>query len=126
MPAPEGTFLWDELAADDVEGAKRFYSQVFGWTSSEMDMGEAGVYTMFQRAGDAQAAGLMQKPADVPGPAHWLIYLGADDVDATIEKAVRLGGTKLTGPMDIPTVGRIAVLQDPTGAAFGLFKPSET
>jgi hypothetical protein len=121
-PTAEGTFLWDEFMTDDVEGAKRFYTEVFGWTTKDMDM-ENGIYTMFQRGGDAQAAGLTAKPPGVEAPPHWVTYLATDDVDATVEKATKLGGTTYAAPFDVPTIGRIAVLADPTGAVFGVFKP---
>lgn len=118
----EGTFVWDELVTSDVEAAKRFYGEVLGWTSRDMDMGEAGTYTMFQRAGDADAAGCLTLP-DVP--THWLPYVGTDDVDATAARASELGGTVLRDPFDVPGVGRLAIVKDPNGAVFGLFKPNE-
>lgn len=122
-PQAEGTFLWDEFMTDDVEGARRFYTEVFGWTTKDMDMGENGIYTIFQRGGEAQTAGLMAKPPGVEAPPHWVTYLATDDVDATVEKATKLGGMTYASPFDVPTIGRIAVLADPTGAVFGLFKP---
>jgi predicted enzyme related to lactoylglutathione lyase len=79
---------------------------------------------MFKRDGDVDAAGLMRKPDEQPGPPAWLTYLGTDDVDATVAKAGELGGTALMPGMDIPNVGRFAVLADPTGAVFALFKPA--
>jgi predicted enzyme related to lactoylglutathione lyase len=121
-PAGEGTFVWDELLTTDVEGAKRFYGEVFGWAAADMDMGGGGTYTMFKRAGDTDAAGLMRKPDEQPGPPAWLTYLGTDDVDATVAKAGDLGGTTFMAARDIPNVGRFAVLADPTGAVFALFK----
>lgn len=123
-PSSEGAFVWDELLTTDVEGAKRFYGEVVGWTTNDKDMGEMGTYTLFRRAGDVDSAGCMTMPPGVEAPPHWLTYLATDDVDATVAKAQSLGGQKLMGPMDIPDVGRLAVLQDPTGAAFGIFKPS--
>jgi predicted enzyme related to lactoylglutathione lyase len=117
----EGVFVWDELATTDVEAAKRFYGEVIGWTSREMD-GLMGPYTMFQ-SGGSDRAGAMPKPAEAPTP-YWLTYIATDDVDATLAKADDLGAQTLFPATDIPTVGRIAVIQDPTGAAVGLFKPS--
>ncbi len=122
-PAAEGVFLWDELWSADVEASKRFYGEVFGWTTADMDMGDM-VYTIFRRAGDTDTAGLLAKPDEVPASV-WVPYLATDDVDATAAKAGELGGTVTMGPMDVPNVGRLAVLLDPTGAPFGLFKPSE-
>jgi uncharacterized protein len=118
---PEGVFVWDELYADDIEGAKRFYSEVFGWTTSEMDMGDGRTYTMFS-AGDQQRAGGMTKPPGMQAPSHWLVYILSDDVDAHAAKAKELGAQIYMEPFDIPTVGRLAILADPTGAPFGLFK----
>lgn len=122
-PASEGVFVWDELLTSDVEGAKAFYGEVVGWTTREMDMGDAGVYTLFS-SGEVDRAGAMTPP-DPETPAVWLTYLGTEDVDATVANAEDLGGSKHMGPTDVPTVGRIAVLSDPTEAFFGLFGPVE-
>jgi predicted enzyme related to lactoylglutathione lyase len=121
-PIPEGVFVWDELQTTDVEGAKSFYTEVLGWTTADMDMGEQGTYTMF-RSGDADRAGAMQLPPGLQAPPHWLVYIGTDDVDATVAKAKELGATPYMEGVDIPNVGRLAVLADPTGATFGLFQP---
>ena len=122
-PAAEGVFVWDELLAEDVDGARAFYTDVFGWTTGEMDMGPMGVYTLFRRAGGVDSAGLMRKPENVPVRAAWTTYLGTGDVDATVAKATALGGQVMMEGMDVPDVGRIAVLGDPVGAVFGLFTP---
>jgi uncharacterized protein len=50
------------------------------------------------------------------------VYIATDDVDATTARAKELGATVHVEPTDIPNVGRFSVLQDPAGAAFGLFK----
>jgi predicted enzyme related to lactoylglutathione lyase len=123
MQVPTGTFLWDELLATDVEAAKRFYTSVFDWTTVDRDMGDM-VYTLLKRAGDVDVGGLMRKPDDSPGPAAWLTYLATGDVDATVAKAKKLGGSVFMEGMDIPEVGRFAVIADPTGAVVGLFSPN--
>jgi len=124
-PISEGTFLWDELVTSDVDGAKSFYTEVIDWTPRDMDMGDKGTYTIFQRAGEVDVAGCMAAPEGMQAPPHWLPYLATDDVDATVAKAKELGATVFLEGEDIPNIGRIAVLQDPVGAVFGLFKPSE-
>lgn len=118
----EGTFVWDELMTTDVEGAKSFYGEVFGWTAQDMEMGEMGTYTIFKRAGDADAGGCMPTPPGVEAPPHWLPYVATSDVDATAARANELGGTVVQEPLDIPSVGRIAIVRDPAGAVFGLWK----
>jgi uncharacterized protein len=120
-PAPSGVFLWDELVTSDIEGAKAFYTAVFGWTTEDMDMGEGGLYTVFNKADGENAAGAMQRP---DAPSAWYPYLASNDVDASAAKAKKLGARVSVEPVDVPTVGRVAVLTDPTGATFGLFKPA--
>jgi predicted enzyme related to lactoylglutathione lyase len=124
-PLAEGVFVWDELMTADVEAAKSFYADAVGWSTSDMSIG-GGTYTMFRRAGDVDAAGCMTKPADNPGPSQWLVYIGTDDVDGTVARAKKLGATTFVEGMDIPSVGRISVLADPAGAAFGLFQPESS
>jgi predicted enzyme related to lactoylglutathione lyase len=123
-PTSEGVFVWDELVTGDVESAKRFYGEVIGWKASDQEMPN-GVYTIFN-SGEAQRAGCMTFPPAAEGPPRWLPYLGTADVDASAARAEELGATSFMGPTDVPDVGRVAVLGDPTGAAFGLFQPSET
>jgi uncharacterized protein len=124
-PNPEGTFVWDELMTTDVDAAKSFYGEVFGWTTRDMDMGEMGTYSMFQRGGETDTGGLMARPPNVEAPPHWLTYIGSEDVDKTAAKAKKLGATLIVEGMDIPNVGRFAVIQDPVGAVFGVFQGNE-
>jgi predicted enzyme related to lactoylglutathione lyase len=119
-PAPEGVFVWDELGTTDADAAQRFYEQVLGWTTSDMGP-DYGGYRIFNR-GDDGIAGVMSLP-DASIPTHWQPYVAVDDPDRTTAKAIELGGSAVAEPMDVPNVGRIAVLRDPQGATFGIIKP---
>jgi len=119
-PGSEGVFVWDELGTTDVDGAQRFYGEVFGWSTTDMGS-EYGGYRIFQR-GETRVGGLMALP-DASMPAGWQPYVAVDDPDGTTAKANELGGSTLMEPMDVPNVGRIAVLRDPQGAVFGIIKP---
>jgi uncharacterized protein len=119
-PAPQGVFVWDELGTTDADGAQRFYEQVFGWTTTDMG-DEYGGYRIFSR-GETRVAGLMTLP-DSSIPPHWQPYVAVEDPDGTTAKAAELGGGALAEPMDVPNVGRIAVLRDPQGAIFGIIRP---
>ena len=117
-----GKFLWYELMTTDVAAAKSFYSTVVGWTTKDMSMPGMD-YTIFQ-VGEAGVAGLMTLPKDAGSMPAWVGYIGADDVDVYAAKVAAAGGSVHKAPADIPTVGRFAVVTDPHGAFFILFKPS--
>jgi uncharacterized protein len=119
-PRSEGVFVWDELGTHDVDAAQRFYENVLGWTATEMGT-EYGGYRIFNR-GETGVAGLMKLP-EASTPPFWQPYVGVDDTDATVARATELGGTALLEAMDVPEVGRIAVLRDPQGACFGIIHP---
>ena len=119
-PGHEGVFVWDELGTTDADAAQRFYEEVFGWTTSDMGA-DYGGYRVFNR-GETGVAGLMQLQ-DANIPPHWQPYVAVDDPDATTAKAKELGGAVLVEPMDVPKVGRLAVLRDPQGATFGIIRP---
>jgi hypothetical protein len=126
-PPAEGTFVWNELATSDIGAAKTFYGDVFGWGSRDMDMGGGMIYTIFEAAGGGDVGGGMPLTDEMKShgvPPNWLSYLGTDDVDAATQKAEQLGATIHMQPTDIPNVGRFSVGQDPTGAAFALYKPT--
>ena len=115
----EGVFVWDELGTTDVNGAQRFYEHVFGWTTK--DMGEEyGGYRIFER-GDAQIGGLMVNQ-DPSIPARWTPYVAVEDPDASCKNAKKLGAEIVVEPMDIPNIGRFAIVKDPQGAVFGIIR----
>ncbi len=120
-----GNVSWHELATTDHEAAFRFYSDLFGWEKSEaMDMGDAGVYQMYN-LGDRMLGGMYDKAPGMPGPGGsgppaWLYYIRVADLDESVRKVADGGGSILVEPMEVPGGGRIAVAMDPQGAAFGL------
>lgn len=119
-PSP---FVWHEVNTRQPEAAAKFYSELFGWSTSSMDMG-GRQYTMFNKGG-RPIGGVMPMIGPEWPPElrpHWMTYVGVDDVDATCQRAVMLGGRVCVPPTDIP-VGRFAVLDDPTGATIAVYKP---
>ena len=116
-----GAFAWNELNTRDLPASKAFYTKVFSWEPHDLDM-EGMSYTEW-KLGDKTIAGMMPMPEMVPAevPAHWLVYFGVNDTDATVAQATDLGGTTLVPPTDIPP-GRFAVLTDPDGATFAVIK----
>jgi predicted enzyme related to lactoylglutathione lyase len=115
-------FPWHELYVPDVDTAIAFYSAVFGMTTKDFPIGD-GAYRMLCVNG-VPVAGMMSTadPHLPPGiPPHWAAYLAVDDVDACLERAVSNGGSLVAGPMDVPTVGRMALIADNQGAHIWLF-----
>jgi predicted enzyme related to lactoylglutathione lyase len=118
---PPGHWVWNELHTTDVAKALPFYEKVVGFSHRSMDMGPGGTYTILSRGG-VDRGGVTSYLA--PGaPAHWLPYVAVDDADATIARARKHGAKIPLGPEDIPEVGRIGVLEDPTGAVLAIIKP---
>jgi uncharacterized protein len=112
-----GTMTWNELITADPS-APAFYEQVLGLSAAKMDMG-TGEYTLFQVGGE-QVGGAMAP--QLPGlPNHWHVYFAVADTDASAIEASGLGGSILAEPFDTP-VGRVAVLNDPQGAAFSIIR----
>ena len=117
-----GSFTWSELQTRDIQGAKAFGEAVFGWTTSEWDMGN-GVYTIFN-VGENGVAGATDVPPGVPEeiPSYWMTYFAVDDADAAVAKVRELGGSVAVEPVDAEGVGRFAIVTDPQGATFGMIK----
>jgi hypothetical protein len=123
--ALRGRFIWHELLTSDPGAAAAFYKKVVGWKTQAWP--EDPNYTLLL-AGTRGVGGLMQLPEEAKAmgaPPHWLSYVGTPDTDATSARLQALGGKVLKTPWDVPTVGRVAVVQDPHGAVFGLFTPSQ-
>ncbi|NOT06823.1 MAG: VOC family protein [Gemmatimonadales bacterium] len=113
---------WTELAAKDAARARAFYTKAFDWTASVKPMGPMGDYTEWGAAGAAQTfGGMLQMDAQWGEmPAHWMVYFKVSDCDVSAAAAKQAGGNVMVEPFDAPGVGRIAVMSDPTGAAFSI------
>jgi predicted enzyme related to lactoylglutathione lyase len=123
-----GTFCWYECGTRDAAAAKKFYTELFGWKAVDVPMpGEMGGHYTMLKVGEEDVAGLyeMRGPQFENVPPHWMTYVNSANVDESVTRAKSLGATILADPMDIPGVGRLAVLQDPTGATISVFKMGE-
>lgn len=112
-----GAFGWIELITTDQKAANEFYTSLFDWETEDYPMGNMN-YTVLKVDG-RPVGGIMPTPPECEGMAPtWSAYVTVDDVDATAAKVEDLGGKILRPPMDIPTVGRFCVLQDPQGGVI--------
>ena len=119
------SFIWYELMTTDTEAAKAFYREVVGWETKAFDESDAG-YTILE-ANRRGIGGVMEIPSEAREGGmrpRWLGYVAVDDVDGTAERIRQAGGKLHMDIKDIPTVGRIAMVSDPQGAAFYLIAPN--
>ena len=119
-----GTFSWAELATTDQKAGVAFYRALFGWDVNEAPIGPDGVYSMFTMRGKEVAAGYTMRPEErqTGAPPHWNLYVTVANVDESVKKAEALGAKVFAPPFDVMDVGRMAILQDPTGAVFEVWQ----
>ncbi|MCX3058595.1 VOC family protein [Streptomyces beihaiensis] len=123
----DGGLNWAQLHTADVDAAKRFYTDVFGWGTFDIEF-PGGLYTSVNPAGagpDSMFGGIVpleSDPAEASAGSHWTLYFHVSDVDAAADRARELGGTVRTEPFNLAKVGRIAKLADPSGARFAVIK----
>lgn len=122
---PHGTFSWVDCNTTNWKGGKKFYSELMGWETEDVPMGNGMQYTFFKKDGETVAAiSPMQKEQQEQGiPSMWYSYITVDDVDALAGKVKELGGTLMGEPFDVFDNGRMVLLQDPTGAVVSLWQP---
>lgn len=114
--AGHGSFFWNELSTSDADKSRAFFASLIGWESRSMPMVGGDEYVVFSANGED--VGGMYQVADAP--SGWLSYIKVDDVDAALARVVELGGSVLREAIDIPGVGRMGVITDPSGAAVAL------
>lgn len=118
-----GRPVWYELMTTDMAAAETFYRNVVGWTSAPFDQSPAP-YTVFNRSGQAQVAGLMKKPEDMKAPPFWAMYVAVPKLEDAVAHIRRLGGRDVSPVIEVPTVGRMQMMSDPQGAAFYIMQPT--
>ena len=119
-----GTFCWADLGSTEQQGAKAFYGNLFGWTAVDLSVGPDQFYTMFH-LNERQVGAtytLRQDQLEQGVAAHWMLYVAVENADATAAKAESFGAKILAPPFDVFDAGRMAVLQDPTGAVFSVWQ----
>jgi uncharacterized protein len=119
-----GTFSWVDLGTSDADGAKTFYGALLGWEFEDMPVPDSPPYSMATIGGRTVAA--LYGKRDEQAPSAWLSYVTVEDADAAAARAAQLGGTVISEPFDVLEAGRMAVLQDPTGAVFAVWQPKQS
>ncbi|ARX84249.1 hydrolase [Streptomyces alboflavus] len=120
MEFAEGVPCWVDAMLPDVEGGKRFYGELFGWTFDDGAGAEYGNYTQAFLAGEPVAA-LAPKP-DGRMPTSWTVYLATSDAAALAARIKGAGGQMIMDPMPVGPFGTTGLAADPEGAVFGLWQ----
>ena len=119
--APAGAPCWADLWTSDVEGAGRFYGELFGWKAEEPSA-EFGGYFMFTRNG-VPVAGGQGDMGDAKANNAWKVYLASPDINKTTEVAEAEGAQAAFPPMAVADLGSQTVLSDPAGNTVGVWQP---
>jgi predicted enzyme related to lactoylglutathione lyase len=115
----DNAFCWADLSTSDPGKASQFYSGLFGWSLTAGEKDPSGYLHI--KNGENFIGGI--PPAHDPkAPAHWMIYIQVADVEGTAAKAAKLGAKLLMAPHKMENVGTMAIVADPQGAVFALFK----
>jgi uncharacterized protein len=120
-----GEICWREHNSQNLEAAKSFYRELFGWHLEQSKVTEVK-YDEIHFNGNA-VGGMMEINKDWGEnwehiPAHWMSYIAVENCDETIEKIKENGGGVCVPAFDAPNVGRISVVNDPGGAAFSIIQ----
>lgn len=114
-----------EIQVDDVERAKAFYGDVFGWTYAKFPGGDFE-YWLINVGDQTQGGGILPRnaPASPAGtcPTAFVCTMNVDSVDQSVQKALNAGGTLARPKNHIPGMGWVAYLLDPDGNQFGVFQ----
>jgi uncharacterized protein len=120
---PNGTLCWVDLGIIELDPAKEFYRELFGWEMEDVPTPPSGTYTMCRvRGKDVTGIYEMQEEERAQTPPHWNSYISVDDVNVATDRATQLGATILRDPFDVMDRGVLSVIQDPSGAAVCLWE----
>src|SRR5262245_6219125 len=119
-----GQFHWNELRTRDAERAKRFYETTIGWSFEKTSTPDGRPYWVAMQGGKPVAGLFPLSSPEFDGvPESWMSFLAVDDVDKRVAKAIKAGARLVMPIFDVPDVGRIAMLMEPSGAGVGWITP---
>ncbi|MBI1879220.1 MAG: VOC family protein [Chloroflexi bacterium] len=121
-----GSIVWTDLTVENADELRAFYSQVVGWQTSEVDMGDHSDFNMHTPASKNVVAGICHaRGVNADLPAAWLIYITVNDLAQSAARCVELGGQVIAGPREAGDHGRYCVIRDPAGAVAALFEAAK-
>ena len=121
-----GEICWRETVTEDLEKSKDFYQKLLGWELEKSKIPDVE-YVQINVGGNA-VGGMIEmdeKWGDPLPPSHWITYIAVDDVAATVEKVKENGGKICVEPSEVPNVGTISMIYDPSGAVFAIMQAAD-
>lgn len=119
-----GAIVWTDLTVQNADAVREFYREVVGWGTTPVEMGGYSDYTMTTPADGSAVAGVCHARGVNAGiPAQWLIYINVADLDESMARCTKLGGSVVFGPKSMGRHGRYCVIRDPAGAVAALLQP---
>lgn len=117
-----GRVLWQDLTVERADEVRDFYRAVVGWESEPVDMGGYSDFNMIPPGSGEPVAGVCHaRGTNADLPAQWLLYVGVDDLDASVERCRERGGEVDVGPRRMGD-DRYCVIRDPAGAVMALYE----
>ena len=116
-------FVHAELNTTDLDKSKNFYGKLFDWKYEDIPGADGITYTSIGVGENKYGVGGGMLRQRMPNaPSAWMPYILVDDVEASTRKAEKLGATVLKDVTEVPDMGSLSILKDPTGAVIGLWQ----
>ena len=118
--------MWTDIAVENADELKDFYSQVFGWTVQEVPMedenGTYADYAMVNKNGDGIGGVCHKRGVNIDLPSQWIVYFTVENVQKSIETCKNMGGSVLKETKNEEGELFYALLKDPSGAVIGIMQ----
>lgn len=113
-----------EVIGKDGDRLQGYYAELFGW---EVDAGNPMKYGIVKGEDNPSemgsiGGGIATGPDGYEG--HVTFYVGVSDIEAALQKAEELGGTRVMGPEKVMDQVELGQFKDPEGHLIGLVRNS--
>ena len=120
---PAGTIGWIDMTCENASEVREFYEAVVGWQSEPVPVEDHQDYTITPAGGSEPVAGICHKKGpNATWPDGWMIYINVDDLDASLESCLKLGGEKIGEVREFAGYGKSIIIRDPGGSMCALFE----
>ena len=125
-----GKVVWRDLLTNTPAASRRFYGELFGWEFEQprlfVGVGSGDSYMLIRHNGKL-IGGMVDTNAlgKTENISQWITTISVADIDAAVDRVAGAGGKIVNPPESIGDRGRMAVIEDPTGALFAMIQTNE-